>query len=1162
MEDFSSLTSENRCSPPHKKHKYTHSEHNQITHNNMDITTNGTIKNYNNHTENNGENSRNSEIDEELYSRQLYVLGQEAMKKMAISNILICGMDGLGVEIAKNIILGGVKSVTLWDNKETTLADLSSQFYLNEDCIGKNRSKSCYLKLAELNPYVAVSYYTGNLTQDFLLKYTVVVLCNFESDSEVTRIDNICHGSDIPFCSASSKGLTGQIFCDFGPNFTCFDTNGEPPLSVMVSSVTKEESGVVTCLDENRHGFEDNDHITFSEVRGMVELNGCPPRPIKVLGPYTFSIGDTSKFADYSGGGIASQVKIPKILHFLPYTQAFIKPDFVSSDSAKLDRPAILHIAFKTLALFYDKYQRYPSTTEENNLFLDMAKVIKTPKDDQKNAKLDENETKVLKLFCDTARGQLCPINSVIGGITAQEVMKACSGKFNPIFQWFYFDAFECLNAEMDTMPSNMLNDQGNYARYHSQMIIFGKEFQDKLAAQKCFLVGAGAIGCELLKLFAMIGLACPDKINPNPLTAKGGLVITDMDIIEKSNLNRQFLFRPWDVNRLKSEVACAAAKLMNSNFNLKPHENRVGPETEKVYDDDFFKSLTIVVNALDNVDARIYMDRRCVYYRKPLLESGTLGTKGNTQVILPDLTESYSSSHDPPEKSIPICTLKNFPNQIEHCLQWARDLFEGYFKQGPATVQQYIANNSLVNPVGNSNNQNNPNNQSNLTGILNSGGGQGTNLNQNMETLLTIKYGLMDEKCTSVQDAVLWARKRFDELFNNNIQQLLFNFPPDQITSSGAPFWSGPKRCPRFIKFDSTNPTHLEFVKAATALRCFNYGVPFKPHASNIATLADQVSLPEFSPKSGVKISTNDADAAAGNQGYNTMDATTATLEALKNSLPTPQILSSLGLTQHPIDFEKDNDSNHHMDFIVAASNLRAANYGIAPANRLKSKLIAGKIIPAIATSTAVVAGLVCLELYKIVQGKTKLEDYKNGFFNLALPYMEFSEPLAPPKMKYYDTEFTLWDRIEVQGDITLENFLKYFLVNYKLEITMLSHGVSMLYSFFTSPEKKKERLTMKMTELVRKISKKKIDPWVKALIFELCCNDSSGVDIEIPYIQYILPVSFHCHIGSNSQPIDINISSNPSLSAENANKVISSKAMTVNKSGSQKEKKKIMNA
>ena len=78
----------------------------------------------------NGNGVPSDDIDEGLYSRQLYVLGEEAMRRMAKSNVLISGMGGLGVEIAKNVVLAGVKSVTLHDVKNATIQDLSSQFFL------------------------------------------------------------------------------------------------------------------------------------------------------------------------------------------------------------------------------------------------------------------------------------------------------------------------------------------------------------------------------------------------------------------------------------------------------------------------------------------------------------------------------------------------------------------------------------------------------------------------------------------------------------------------------------------------------------------------------------------------------------------------------------------------------------------------------------------------------------------------------------------------------------------------------------------------------------------------------------------------------------------------------------------------------------------------
>lgn len=167
-------------------------------------------------------------------------------------------------------------------------------------------------------------------------------------------------------------------------------------------------------------------------------------------------------------------------------------------------------------------------------------------------------------------------------------------------------------------------------------------------------MVGAGALGCEYVKQFAMMGLGC----------AEGGKVsVTDNDNIEVSNLNRQFLFRKNNVGHSKSETACSIAKSMNPGLNVDVYTTLVAPNTESVFNDKFWESLDFIVNAVDNIKARLYVDSRCVWYEKPLLESGTLGCKANSQMIVPHKTQCYGDSQDPPEESIPMCTLRNFPN-------------------------------------------------------------------------------------------------------------------------------------------------------------------------------------------------------------------------------------------------------------------------------------------------------------------------------------------------------------------------------------------------------------------------------------------------------------------------------------------------------------------
>lgn len=89
----------------------------------------------------------------------------------------------------------------------------------------------------------------------------------------------------------------------------------------------------------------------------------------------------------------------------------------------------------------------------------------------------------------------------------------------------------------------------------------------------------------------------------------------------------------------------------MNPDMRIKAYTTKVCPETEDVFSEDFWTSVDGVCNALDNIHARLYVDAKCAFYGKSLLESGTLGTKGNTQVMVPHVTQTYGETTDPEPK-------------------------------------------------------------------------------------------------------------------------------------------------------------------------------------------------------------------------------------------------------------------------------------------------------------------------------------------------------------------------------------------------------------------------------------------------------------------------------------------------------------------------------
>lgn len=240
---------------------------------------------------------------------------------------------------------------------------------------------------------------------------------------------------------------------------------------------------------------------------------------------------------------------------------------------------------------YIEKHNAYPDASKFDEC-LELAKTfLASTQLKSFGADVEINE-EVLKNAISFAGCSISPMAAFFGGVIAQEIVKK-TGKYTPLRQWLHHDIFEGL-------PREAVNREVTGSRYDDQIRIYGNDVQEKLLKSKLFMIGAGALGCELIKAFAVMGVGCsPD----------GKVYCTDNDNIEVSNLNRQFLFRANNVGHAKSETACEIAKWMNPNLNVTAYQKFVSPDTEDFFNDNFWESLNFTVNAVDNMKARHYVD-------------------------------------------------------------------------------------------------------------------------------------------------------------------------------------------------------------------------------------------------------------------------------------------------------------------------------------------------------------------------------------------------------------------------------------------------------------------------------------------------------------------------------------------------------------------------
>lgn len=205
-------------------------------------------------------------------------------------------------------------------------------------------------------------------------------------------------------------------------------------------------------------------------------------------------------------------------------------------------------------------------------------------------------------------------------------------------------------------------------------------------------VIGSGGLGCELLKNLGLLGFST--------------IHVIDMDTIDISNLNRQFLFSNEDVGRPKAIVAAETIMKRIPYCNIIPHHAKI-----QDFSSEFYSQFSVIVCGLDSVEARRWINAKVVALNLypptvqsnnistssstssnydaprtpntetsddplviPLVDGGTEGLKGQSRVIVPGITACYECSLDmqTKPKTFPICTIANTPRLPEHCVQYA----------------------------------------------------------------------------------------------------------------------------------------------------------------------------------------------------------------------------------------------------------------------------------------------------------------------------------------------------------------------------------------------------------------------------------------------------------------------------------------------------------
>ena len=881
----------------------------------------------------------------------------------------------------------------------------------------------------EINNFAIVMIFKGELSNDFsiLNDYNLVIITEIISLETAETLNQYCRMKHIGFIYTSELGLSSFLFTDFGDDFVIEDNNGLEPDKYYIKSITNSCPGIVEIdpiknnLGENMYlNIGTGDFVSFKDVKGMIELNDTPPRPIRLIDKKKFTIEDTSKFQEFTGVGIVEEVKVPRPAIFKPLSEAInviyyedVIEDYLNEDSnlgstaskmsydpmnddslgsigniKKNEDNIIINEEKKQnipwIKMFYSEFENETLKNLSNEkmhlAFLALHEYYNIHQDLPNFNKITENKeciTISLKILSKAKEeGYRWAMNlSKIDKPFLDNVFKFCKFKFTP-----FTNFLAGIVSEEVIKFTGLYKPVSQWVYFNFFSLLNLSKVNDSIEKQN---ITEENIDPMILNVFNEIyNEEIKDAniliIGFNNISYEIIKLFIILGLLEENEANKIKIISD-DKNIIKEKLDELKHLGKTNNISIIQEKLDINDNDNNYTNKDWWINSNIIIDTLTfdlNSKEKISLIKNSKKNNKILISLNGSKFSATLEILLPEnKNDNYiieETPKEPEEEKNEIKIMDEFNEEedydkyrnictLDEALNWSKKYFEDnfikYIKYLIELINRNHSESDMNKYIDNIFSQEKEKEKDFDISIK---------LIKIFKKLLTFKLGM------NYETIVFYSIEIFEELFSKSVEKILLKYPSDLLLKNSAKkFWSGARKEPKKVIFDVNKEEHFQLIYCMTHFFC---EILKLPDIKNKMKTIKQV-IEKYEPK---KPDSNVKKMKLKEYSYIEKFSLIQFLKSTsKDNLDFQEL--ELNLENNNENFEDLDKMNMQLKFIILAANIKLSNFGLNQNNKteaINKILNINEIHPSVSST---IAGITVMQLYNLVHKIKNEEDNEN---------------------------------------------------------------------------------------------------------------------------------------------------------------------------------------